>query len=94
MSVSIPLRLGVAALLAAPALAAPLRPDPADPAASVPKLQHRSALADYRRHADPPPADWKGANQLVDRIGGWRAYAREAAQGAASAPAPAQAHKH
>lgn len=79
----------VAALLATPALAAP-RPDPADPAASAPKLQHRSALADYKRRADPTPSDWKAANDLVERIGGWRAYAREAAQGAASAPAHRQ----
>jgi hypothetical protein len=85
-----PARAAIAALIAAPmALAAP-RPDPADPAASAPKLQHRSALADYKRHADLPPADWKGANQNVERIGGWRAYAREAAQVAASAPA----HRH
>lgn len=82
-------RAAIAALLAAPALAAP-RPDPADPAASTPKPQHRSALADYKRHLDAPPAEWKASNQLVERIGGWRSYAREAAPGAASAPA----HRH
>jgi hypothetical protein len=87
MFASFPLRAAIAALLAAPALAAPPRPDPADAAASAPRLQHRSALADYKRHADAPPADWKAANQLVERIGGWRTYAREAAQSAASAPA-------
>ncbi|HET9976874.1 MAG TPA: hypothetical protein VFQ20_05520 [Burkholderiaceae bacterium] len=87
----------VAAFVAAPALAAP-RPDPADPAASTPRLEHRSALAGYQRHADTPAADWRSANQLVERIGGWRAYAREsapsasapsrdAAPGAAAAPA-------
>jgi hypothetical protein len=85
-----PARAVLAALLAAPmALAAP-RPDPADPAASAPKLQHRSSLADYKRHAEPPASDWKAANQTVERVGGWRAYAREAAPGAASAPA----HRH
>lgn len=90
----------VAALIAAPAIAAP-RPDPADPAASTPRLTHRSALADYKRADDAPASDWKSANQLVERIGGWRAYARESAA-AASAPrrdaapgaAPAPAHRH
>lgn len=98
---SFPLRAAaVAALIAAPALAA-ARPDPADPAASTPRLLHRSALADYKQPADGPASDWKSANQLVERIGGWRVYARESAP-SASAPAreaapgaaPAPAHRH
>jgi hypothetical protein len=92
------------AALSAPAQST--KADPADAAASVPALVHRSSLGDYRRHADPAPADWKGANQTVERIGGWRAYAREAnapapAASAASAPdtmrmprPPAPAHRH
>lgn len=68
--------------------------DAADAAASVPAATHRSALASYRRLGDLSPADWKGANQTVERIGGWRAYAREAAAPAASSPAAAPPHRH
>lgn len=67
-------------------------PDPLDPKAAVPPAQHRSALSAYRPQADTPVGSWKEANERVNRIGGWRAYAREAAQPAA-APASA-AHRH
>ncbi len=56
-----------------------------------------SAFEGYRRFTDAPPTDWRSANETVGRIGGWRAYAREA-QGAESAPAPGAAaaggHSH
>lgn len=68
------------------------RPHPADAAASVPKALHRSALAGYRRHAEPEAKPWRQANDDVARIGGWRAYAREAAEAPPAAPtAPAAA---
>lgn len=69
--------------------ASPTRADPLDAGASTPAVQYRSPLADYRRHAEQPLGSWRQANETVTRIGGWRAYAREAAQtGAAPAPAP------
>ncbi len=37
-----------------------------------------SAFSTYRPFADAPPTDWRGANDQVGRIGGWRAYAKEA----------------
>lgn len=72
----------------------PGRPDPLNPEAKVPPLEHRSALARYRPAGDVTVGDWKAANETVNRIGGWRAYAREAAApeppaAAASAAAPA-----
>jgi hypothetical protein len=67
-------------------------PDPLDPRAEVPPAQHRSAMAGYRPLSEAPVGSWKEANERVNRIGGWRAYAREAAQ-PASAPASA-AHQH
>lgn len=71
----------------AQATVAPPRPDPADAKAATPSLQHRSTFAGYRRlGAESPPLAWRGANDRVERIGGWRAYAREA-----HAPAPAPA---
>jgi hypothetical protein len=63
---------------------------PMDPSASVPPLVYRSTLSAYRRLGDDQPLPWREANQTVGRIGGWRAYAREASQAAAaerSAPA-------
>ena len=49
-------------------------------------------MSGYRPLAEAPVGSWKEANERVNRIGGWRAYAREAAQ-PASAPASA-AHRH
>lgn len=53
----------------------------------------RSAFDGYRSFADVPVAPWRDVNDTVGRIGGWRAYAREAAQPAtatvpALSPAP------
>lgn len=90
--------LGLAALAQAQNRAA--APDPLDPQAAVPPAQHRSALSAYRPLAETPVGSWKDANERVNRIGGWRAYAREAAQPAAapaSSPASAPAampHRH
>jgi len=72
---------------AADAAAAPrvARPDATDAAAAVPAVVHRSSLAQYRRYAEQPVLSWREANELVNRIGGWRAYAREAAAPPASA---------
>ena len=61
------------------------RPDPLDAAAGVPDVQHRSAFAGYRGLADEPVGLWRAANEAVERAGGWKAYAREAAE--ADAPA-------
>jgi len=66
------------------------RPDPLNAQAKVPPLLHESAFAQYRRLGDVPVGSWRDANDTVNRIGGWRVYAREAAQPAspaASAPA-------
>jgi len=66
------------------------RADPLNAQASVPPLLHESAFAKYRRLTDVPVGSWRDANDTVTRIGGWRAYAREAAQPASpAAPVPA-----
>ena len=61
--------------------------------AGEPATQQRSAFDGYRRFADEPVADWRALNDTVGRIGGWQAYAREAAAAAqaASGAAPAGA---
>jgi len=76
----------------APSVAA----DPLDPQARVPAATYISPLSTYRRLGEDKPLPWKEANETVNRIGGWRAYAREAQQTEAAAPArPASApHRH
>jgi hypothetical protein len=85
----LPFALGIALALGVPVAAQTAHP--ADATATVPPPTYRSAFTGYKRLSEPPPADWKAANQNVERIGGWRAYAREAnaPSPAASAPAPA-----
>lgn len=61
--------------------------DPLNAQAVVPALVHTSSFAAYRRHAEAAPIAWKEANDTVARIGGWRAYAREAAETSPAAPA-------
>ena len=73
------------ALLAAtaPPLAlsqSPRPPDPADAQARVAPLQHRSSLSTHRPTASTEPGDWRAANDRVRTIGGWRTYAKEAAE--------------
>lgn len=95
MFVSIRCGLLAAAFTAMPlAWAQSPRPaaDPLDPTAAVPAAVHRSTLSAYRDAGELRVESWKDANERVTRIGGWRAYAREAAS-PASAPA-ATGHKH
>jgi hypothetical protein len=74
----------VAALSTAVPCRAQNRPDPLDAAAPVPALKYSSSLDSFRAFSDDKPVPWKDANDTTARIGGWRAYAREA-----RAPAPA-----
>lgn len=62
-----------------------LRLDPLSAQANIPPLVHESAFTQYRRFTDVPVGSWRDANETVNRIGGWRAYAREAAQPASPA---------
>lgn len=66
------------------------RPDPLDAKAATAPLVYRSALTGYKKlAAESPPVAWRDANDAVERIGGWRAYAREANAPAAAPSAPA-----
>lgn len=54
------------------------RAQPEDAKAPVPPVVHRSALSN-RRTADPIPVEsWSQANRVVDEVGGWRSYLKEA----------------
>ena len=56
--------------------------DPTDVSTTVPLVHYRSPFADYRPPGEDRTIAWKGANDTVGSIGGWRAYAREAAESA------------
>lgn len=79
--------LPVALLACSLAAVATERPDPLNASAAVPTFTPPSAFTGYSRHGDTRLQSWKDANDAVGRIGGWRAYAREASQ--ASRPANA-----
>jgi hypothetical protein len=69
---------------------------------------YQSVFDSYQPFADEKLAPWKESNDTVGKVGGWRAYAREAAGAApapaapapppgrapAAAPVAAPAHKH
>lgn len=63
------------------------RPDPLDAKASVPMLSYESPFSRYRPLSDDKAVSWREANDEVTRIGGWRAYAREAQAPASATPA-------
>jgi hypothetical protein len=67
------------------ARAAPL-PGPWDPSAAVPQARYRSVFTAPRPAGPVDAIDWRQANDAVRDIGGWRAYAREAAEPGPASP--------
>lgn len=51
-------------------------------------LTYRSAFEGYQSYAEEKISNWKVTNDTVERIGGWREYAKQAQQ---PANTPAQA---
>lgn len=81
------------ALIAGTATAAPAQTKPADaaPSSTQDALGYHSTFDGYQRFADQQVGPWREANDTVGRIGGWRAYAREAREPAQRSPAPSSA---
>lgn len=83
---NLPAILLAASTAAVPALAAAQsavgfpKADPLDASADVPAMRVRSSFAGYHGLADEEVGSWREANDTVGRIGGWKTYAREAAQ--------------
>ncbi len=77
-----------AMLLSGPAFAQTPPAASSAPTAVAPAVSPASAFDGYRRFEAQPIAPWRDSNDTVGRIGGWKAYAREAQQ-PASAPEPA-----
>jgi hypothetical protein len=77
-------------------------PPPGASPASTP-APYKSALEGYQPFAEEKLAPWNESNDTVGKIGGWRAYAREASEGAGKPvpprippvpPATSGGHKH
>ena len=57
------------------------------------ELRYTSALTNYKVYTDQAVQSWRGANDQVGQVGGWRAYAKEmAAQPASNVPAATNPH--
>ena len=65
--------------------------DPLDASVAVPAVTYESAFSRYRRAGDNKAIPWRESNETAARIGGWRAYAREAQQPEPAPSAPAAA---
>ena len=94
-------QLRLAAAWAACTAAAAVAQTQAAPAAAAPTVTYRSTFEGYQPFNDQPVGAWKDANDTVGRIGGWRAYAKEAqaadgkpAAASPAAPAHPPGHKH
>ena len=55
---------------------------------------YRSVFSQYRRFDEQPMSPWAEANETVGRIGGWRAYAREAQKAEEGQRHQAPGHDH
>lgn len=65
------------------------RADPLDPRAPAPPLTYQSSLTALTPLNEPRLGSWQSANETVNRVGGWRAYAREAQREARVEPGAA-----
>lgn len=61
------------------------------PALAPVELEYRSTFEGYQPFGDQEVAPWRESNDTVGRIGGWRAYAREAQGKPAETDTPAPA---
>lgn len=53
------------------------RPDPADPKLGGPPVRYESSFTGYRAFTDEKIVSWRATNDLVQKLGGWAAFARD-----------------
>jgi hypothetical protein len=63
---------------------------PVAPAAAASAPSWRSAFDGYQPFSEEKTLPWRQANDTVQGVGGWRAYAREAARPASAAASGAK----
>lgn len=81
LPVSWPLALSALVALQASAQVNVSPPTPAPKTPTAPaSLAYRSVFDGYQPFTDEKVAPWKDSNSTVEKIGGWRAYAKEAAE--------------
>ena len=61
----------------------------AEPGSLPTQLHYQSVFSAYQADVDPPVQSWREANERVGKIGGWRAYAKEAASAEPAKDTPA-----
>ena len=84
----LPLSLALLATVATAQMVAPSQAD--STGVTLPgKVVYQSPISGYQPYADQPVQSWREANDRVGRIGGWRAYAKEAAAGESAQKSPA-----
>ena len=92
----LPRRLALLALplwvTAAQAQTAPTAPAPTQkmPVTQATAPAFQSAFERYKPYTDEKIVNWKEANDVVGRIGGWRAYAKEASRTETEPSTPAE----
>jgi hypothetical protein len=57
-------------------------------------LQYKSAISGYQAYTDQKILSWREANDRVERIGGWRAYAKEISTSQPTSEAPTSPDPH
>ena len=73
--------VSTAVLLANVALAQPAQTHQAAPGVTeAAPAGFKSVLESYKPYTEEKTVNWKAANDTTAKIGGWRAYAKEAAQ--------------
>ena len=81
-----PAWLGLAGTLACVAAIGQQIPPGSPVAPASAPAPYRSALEGYRPFSDEKVRPWKESNATVEKIGGWRAYAKEAQDTKTSEP--------
>lgn len=70
--------LAIASMTVIPVAQGQARPTPDSSAGKpvdAPAVAYESAFKGYRKLEDQPVASWRDANDLVHRLGGWKAFA-------------------
>ena len=52
--------------------------EPLNANVAIQPLRYETPFVNYRSYQETPVASWRGVNDEVGRIGGWKVYAREA----------------
>lgn len=64
--------------------------DPGDPRSAVGPVPYESVFRGYRPFTDERVVSWRATNDLVQKLGGWRAFARDKVPDIPPVTAPAE----